>query len=357
MKINFDGQIFGLQKYGGISRYIIDLATSMKEGQSSHFCNILSFISINEYLKSSKYFNARISINKPIPKSTRIIHSLNVIFLFVVSNLARQEIIHLTFYSSLFSIFKPKCKKLVVTVYDFTDELDPSVNNPKAVKDKVATMQAADLIICISHNTQRDLNSLYPQYTGKSKVIHFGYSSLKNKVSNLSSLNLNSSKNYILFVGQRGRYKNFELLYRSYLELNKSDLSLVAFGPQPTKEEKNIYNKVEFISGNDELLAYYYSNAKCFIFPSSYEGFGIPSLEAMEMGCPIIVPNSSCFPEIVDEAGLYFECGNKKDLVSKINEILDNKKLRNSLILKGKKRYKEFTYDRCAKETIAAYEA
>lgn len=356
MKINFDGQIFGLQKYGGISRYIIDLANSIKENYTKYNCDILSFISINEYLKNSAYFDTLIRIKKPIPKSTRIIHWLNVIYLFIKSHLSKQDIIHLTFYSSLFQIFKPKCKKLIVTVYDFTDEVDPSVNNPRAINDKLITLKAADLIICISHNTQKDLKNLYPQYAGKSIVIHFGYSSLKKKIAKNYLQDLPILGDYILFVGQRGRYKNFELLYNSYLDLNRTNLTLVAFGPEPSKEEKILYQKVKFVSGNDELLANFYKKARCFIFPSSYEGFGIPSLEAMEMECPIIIPNSSCFPEIVGDAGLYFECGNKKDLASKLNEILDNESLRNSLIIKGKKRFKEFTYERCAKETIAAYE-
>lgn len=349
MKIFFDGQIFGIQKFGGISRYILELADALVKLNND--VQLKPFISKNEYLSKSKSFSPVIQ-TKELPKTTRIFHLLNLIYFYLLSKIIKMDVVHLTFYSNWLRLFKPSASKIILTVYDFTDEIDPSVDNKKAVEEKYNSMLIADRIICISQNTQDDLKKIYPEFYTKSAVVHFGFNDFKFKLKK----SIEIENNYILFVGQRGRYKNFELLYNAYKELNNKEIKLVAFGPRPNADEVQIYPDVDFVNGDDNLLANYYQKALVFIFPSSYEGFGIPSLEAMSLDCPVVIPDSSCFPEIVGNAGYYFKCGDYIDLSTKIQEVLNNNTLRNSLIESGRERIKQFSYENCAIKTLEVYE-
>jgi glycosyltransferase involved in cell wall biosynthesis len=349
MKIFFDGQIFALQKFGGISRYIIELAEALRKQNEKIY--IKPFFSKNEFLSKSDFFSSIIQ-TKELRKTNRAFHLANILYFYILSKTIKMDVIHLTFFSSWLKAFRPKGSKVILTVHDFTDEIDPSVENKKAVEEKYNSMSVADHIICISLNTQNDLKRLYPEFYSKSKVVYLGFNDFRLKLTNVIAL----EADYILFVGQRGRYKNFELLYNSYKLMDTKKIRLVAFGPKPTTDEKAKYADVDFVTGDDNVLANYYKNALVFVFPSSYEGFGIPSLEAMSLDCPIVIPESSCFPEIVGNAGHYFKCGDSTDLSIKIQEVINDKKLCKGLIEKGRKRFKSYSYENCAINTLKVYE-
>jgi len=107
----------------------------------------------------------------------------------------------------------------------------------------------------------------------------------------------------------------------------------------------------------DNTLFALYQRAIAFVYPSLYEGFGIPILEAFACACPVILSNSSCFPEVAQEAALYFNTGDDEDLSHKLEEIISNSNLRNSLINKGLKRQKAFSTEKKAKETYKVYKS
>jgi glycosyltransferase involved in cell wall biosynthesis len=348
-KILIDGQIFGIQKFGGISRYFIELFEQFRKMELN--IHIKCLISRNHYLYQTGEYG--ISIPTKYKYLTRIINTINIFYIWLLSFINSYNVIHLTFYNNLLIYFKPRAKKVVLTVYDFIDEKDPKVNNKSAIKSKYNTMKIADSIICISNNTRKDLIELYPEFNNKARTIHFGFNDFNIKYEFDTDV---ICSNYVLFVGQRDRYKNFDLLV-SAINLCVDSINIVAFGPPPTKDEENRYSQknIYFVSGDDNKLANYYKKAICFVFPSSYEGFGIPSLEAMSMNCPIIVPDSSCFPEIVEDAGLYFECGNANSLSSHIFELHKNQQLREELIKKGRIQFTKFTYEKCATETLRLY--
>ena len=115
-------------------------------------------------------------------------------------------------------------------------------------------------------------------------------------------------------------------------------------------------NKIQYLQGNDLELAEQYKTAFALIYPSLYEGFGLPILEAMSYGCPVISSNSSSLPEVYGDAALSFDPNNEEQLFEIINKLLKQSELRDDLIIKGFKNLKKFSWEKCAKETLDVYE-
>lgn len=169
---------------------------------------------------------------------------------------------------------------------------------------------------------------------------------------------------FILYVGARAGYKNFELLLETYaraININNNCKLLCFGGGSFSKEEVSLLrrlkveDKVIQVSGTDDFLADLYMQASVFVYPSLYEGFGIPPLEAMNYGCPVLASNSSSIPEVIGNAGLLFEPTCSYELLVKMDKILTDTALRNTLIDLGYQRESEFTWDKCAQETLNFY--
>ena len=168
---------------------------------------------------------------------------------------------------------------------------------------------------------------------------------------------------YIFYVGDRESYKNFSMLLDVYLTMLSDRFDLVCFGGGKFshKELKTIKNarfsrRIIHLSGTDYLLASLYKNAFCFVYPSLYEGFGIPLLEAMAMGCPIIASNTSSIPEVVGKASLLFDPTSKDSLINAIELLESNELKRRKLIDLGLEQEKKFSWDKTADETFNVYE-
>ncbi|MCL5439119.1 MAG: glycosyltransferase family 4 protein [Patescibacteria group bacterium] len=167
------------------------------------------------------------------------------------------------------------------------------------------------------------------------------------------------SSNYILFVGTLQPRKNIVKLIEAFSKI--SNLTLLIVGKKgwmyeeileaPIKfgVEKNV-KFLEFVS-NDELKTLY-KNALCFVLPSLYEGFGLPILEAMVNGCPVLTSNVSSLPEAGGDAALYFDPKNPKDIASKIQRVIEDKKLRTEMIKKGYDQARKFSWEKTARETL-----
>lgn len=174
-----------------------------------------------------------------------------------------------------------------------------------------------------------------------------------------------SRKPYLLYVGQRSGYKNFWGLIQAFARSSRlqKDFDIVAFGGKPfSKSELSMIaqfgldlNRVSQVSGNDQLLGAYYHGALAFVFPSYYEGFGLPPLEAMSFGCPVVSSNRSSMPEVIGNAGEYFDPTSLESIQSSIEKVVYSNEYRNSLIKKGKVRVKLFTWQKCASKTLDAY--
>ncbi len=170
---------------------------------------------------------------------------------------------------------------------------------------------------------------------------------------------------YFLYVGQRSGYKNFARLLNAYASLPRirNEFDLISFGTNAfTPQEKEAIHslgldpmRVRHLSGDDASLAYLYRKATAFVYPSLYEGFGLPPLEAMSLGCPVLCSNTSSMPEVVGDAGLFFDPLDSEAIRQAMESVASSLELRRDLISRGTQRVKSFSYDRCAAETLAVY--
>lgn len=168
---------------------------------------------------------------------------------------------------------------------------------------------------------------------------------------------------YIFYVGNAHPHKNVEGLIKAFLELKQTHkgLTLVLSGSdhyfwQRVKNKFQNPNIVYTGAISDEELVTLYKNAKCFVMPSFEEGFGIPLLEAMACSCPVVSSNSGSLKEVGGNAALYFDPHDIDDMVKKISQVINNEKLRSELIENGKKRVKQFSWKKLAKQTLEVYQ-
>ncbi len=366
MKIFFDHRIFFYQKYGGISRYYIYLFEYLKT-RLNPSTKIKSFIYINSYLKQT-YISDRkgIYLNTFNWNSTAMVLTvklLNYLYEFFSLVFFAPDIYHITYYDRIPFHFRKT--KIVVSVYDMIHELFPNEYDIKASILKKECISKADLVICISENTKLDLIRLFGIDKTKIHVIYLGFANFleaSNKISTPEVLN----KSYILFVGQRFGYKNFTGLVNAYASSSqlRSDFNLICFGGGEFTENENllikdlgIENKVFQFAGDDNMLKLCYEKATLFVYPSLYEGFGIPPLEAMSCRTPVCCSNTSSLPEVVGDAAILFNPHNLEEIKSAMLEVLNSTFKQRELIQKGELRIRQFTWEKCASETLKAYQS
>lgn len=192
-------------------------------------------------------------------------------------------------------------------------------------------------------------------YEGKEQIIN-----LEPNYDIITNNNL-KEKAYILAVSSINPNKNFISIVKALNLLNNIDFKIVIAG----STNSNVFNKYEITkSENVKYLGYIddselkalYENAACFVFPSFYEGFGLPPLEAMACGCPVIVSNVASLPEVCGDAALYCDPYSPEDIADKIKMLIENPSLQEELRQKGLERAKLFTWEKCAEETMAVIE-
>jgi len=362
MNILFDHQIFCLQKYGGISRYFYELANHIAD-RSEEEVKIFAPVHINEYLPKSGIVRPNgIKIQELSGFGRIAAWGFDTALAYVALKPRRDvDIFHETYYSGVDCC--PRAAKRILTIFDMTHEKFPEMSPGRSStrQTKARAVERADHVLCISENTRSDLISLLGVPEEKTSVVHLGYSLSVNEVKRPAI----SENPYILFVGQRGGYKNFISLLRAYAKTPalKEEFSLVCFGGgEFSGQERALIEshqlsstRVMHLSGGDEVLAGLYSGAAAFIYPSLYEGFGIPPLEAMSFGCPVICSNSSSLPEVVGDAAELFDPTNEGDMLAAIFRVLHSPKVSQLLIARGFERIKQFSWEKCAKDTLDVY--
>lgn len=365
MRVAFDHQAFSNQPYGGISRYFVELASNL---YSYQLCKpkIFAPFFTNNYLSSAQskvpYFGLH---SKAFKGSARLYGFVNSGLVPLPISLFNPDILHHTFFNN--HLYNSKSFKHVLTVYDMTDEIlpqyFPSHSRTKSlVENKKLVLQKSDHIISISHNTKADLVRLYDICPSKVSVVYLGHS-LPEPV-NFPPINI--SKPFILYVGARYKYKNFYGLLEAFLtnESICNDFHLYVFGGSPFSSTEisyfssfaNYNANIHHISGDDRLLSYFYSNASLFVYPSFYEGFGIPPLEAMSVGCPVACSSTSCLPEINADAVAYFDPYSISSISSAMQSVLYSFDVQQDLIVKGYRQAKKYSWARCAYNTQQIYQ-
>jgi len=365
MKVLFDYQIFCIQRYGGISRYFYELTNNLGKINEASI-EIFAPLYTNEYF----YENSQIRPNgtrlprvMPQVLSRRFSALTNVAAFNLLKKRFHPDIFHETYYS-LFDCC-PRGAKRLLTVCDMIHEKFPNdfpiLDRTREIKAR--SLRRADHIVCISENTRRDLLEFTDIPEEKISVIYLGHSF---NLAPPSTIHNREKKPYILYVGKRSGYKNFAGLLKAYSEskLLKNEFSLVCFGGGSfTSLELKLIKSLRinpenviYASGADNELAAWYRSAVVFVYPSMYEGFGIPPLEAMSCGCPVACSNTSSLPEVVGDAADLFNPENATDMRLAIERVVSSPDYAAQLILKGNQRVKLFSWEKCARDTLNVYQ-
>jgi len=351
MKVIFDHQIFNLQKYGGASRYFFEL---LKHSNSLFDYELTGLYSDNIYTKALK-------IHKEFPVKTKFYGKQKIISLINRTNAIKKlntgnyDVIHSTLYEPY--ILKNNKKPVVITVHDMIHELFPEyfgIKNVYSNKKKYMILKANKINVN-SYTTKNDVLRFFPQVEEKITVTYLAYST--NIIDSIIE-----KENYILFIGQRGLYKNFDNFVKAVAPLlYKYNLKLLCTGSPFNEteiamfEELNIQDRVTCQFVAEEEIGTLYAKAIAFVFPSLYEGFGIPLLEAFSSRCPVIASNSGSLPEVGGDAAVYFDPYSVDDMRSVINNVLTSPALQKELVVKGMDQVKKYSWEKCASETADVY--
>ena len=353
MKIVFDNIIFSLQKSGGISVYWYEVINRiLKQSRVSSF-----FIEDKE--NSINIFRSNLKI-EAINKLKNKVYLFNYLHRFREINLQLRNdsfIFHSSYYRTLSKGIKKKNNIIeVVTVHDFIYER--YVNGLKKwvhLWQKKKAIKAADVIICISENTKNDLIHFYPKFSKKDiRVIYNGVSD-NYYVINQPKIEF-FDKPYFLFVGSRAKYKNFDFAVKAVSLDNEYILKIV--GSKLSKNELllldlYLFGRWQLLDNVDNIqLNILYNHAFALIYPSSYEGFGIPILESMKAGCPFIALNGSAITEVAGNAGFLM---NKLSLIEFKMGVDLIKTNREKLISLGLIQANLFSWDKCFAEILEIY--
>nr|WP_315431223.1 glycosyltransferase family 1 protein [uncultured Albidiferax sp.] len=371
MRVNFDSQIFCSQAVGGISRYFASLAREMDT-----LANVQPHISApyhcNEYLDALPKSLVR---GKHAPNTrgpTLKFRAASLLRTAVWQKCNPSDILHRTYFYPFCHL--PGPAKNILTVYDMIHEKYPqqySSRDPIA-RWKKRAVKAADSIICISENTRKDLLEHYDMVSPeKVSVTHLGFDALGSLLSDepaaaFRTRALGADIPYILFVGHRAGYKNFAGLLQAYSSSPwlHQNFALLSFGGGAfTPAEHALIassaapERIRQLGGSDAVLASCYRHAALFVYPSLYEGFGIPPLEAMSMDCPVACSNTSSIPEVVGDAAVYFDPSSLESLRIALENVLATSAVSAELVLRGRARRKQYSWRQCAEQTVAIYRA
>jgi glycosyltransferase involved in cell wall biosynthesis len=341
--------------YGGISIYSKELIR-----------NLLLFDKINRYhfvhFKENPFFkNLEHTL---IKKSNSILGEFYRKFYLLPKFLKEKkfDLIHDLYHISSLIVNDIPGKK-VITIHDLTPILFPNYHPfTRYLKHKLflgATLKKMDFIITDSFSTKKDIeknfvlsNPIRTVYLGSRKLVPIEEE--------------NSSVPYILTVGNLEPRKNIETLLKAFYIIKEKgrEEQLYIIGSKGWSNKK-LFSEITnskyssdikvFENISDNKLGWFYKNSSVFVYPSFYEGFGLPILEAMSYGCPIIASNVSSIPEIVEGYGLLFKPENTEALAESILDVLQNKNLSEKLSLKSLKRVNDFSWENTASETINVY--
>ena len=361
MRIIYDYQIFCLEEYGGISRYIYEVASRIAKREEFDV-RILAPIYINKYLKND---NSNIVTGKyipDIPKTKRILRYLNTAITRSFMQFLHADIVHETYYRAC--KLSPKKAKTVITVVDMTHEIFGKYfrEDDKTSFMKKEAVNRADHVICISKNTKKDLMEIFQVESSKISVVYLGHS-LAITAPRLEGRIM--ANPYILYVGVRQGYKNFSRLLQAFAASDrlKKDFRIVCFGGRGLSgAELNEINSLNLapnsvvqVSGDDRILANLYEYASILVYPSLYEGFGIPPLEAMSFKCPVACSHTSSLPEVAGDAAEYFDPLDTESIRSAIETVVYSTDKSETLIARGLVRLNLFSWEACAQQTSAVY--
>lgn len=357
MRVIWDHQAFSYQRFGGVSRAFAEI---LKRLPANIHVEMPMFFGQNQHLQGMKTqlpdpiqdFRGKIYLKK------KINHKLSLFKL----KKSEFDLFHATFYDSYF--LKDLSKPLVITVHDCIHEQWPDSlpqREKRVLNQKAELIRKANAIIAVSQSTKNAIVAHYPDIDrSKIHVIYHGIEHLKS-----ASIKRPISEKYILHIGSRVHYKNFETTLRALNELRRSsvDIKLLCVGGGPlTYSEYKVINHlkikdhVKYIQGGDDFLANCYFHAEAYVSSSNAEGFGIPIVEAMHYGCPIVCSDISVYREIASDAAHFFPAGDHVTMAAQIISVLNGKGKTSEHIAKMKRNIVQFSWLKAAENLATVYE-
>lgn len=344
MNIVFDNIVYSWQRFGGISVVWTNLLTRIVNRgdditilEDDRVMNNISRSSItlpkemirnvsSSFFAIRRYINPRVQLEKPF-----------------------------VFHSSYFRTSDNPNAINVTTVHDFTYEL--FVKNPIKrwihTSKKNASIRKSDAVVCISENTKRDLLRFVPDVDPqKVHVIYNGVDTVFRQLENVKK------KDFALFVGRRDAYKNFTSIIKPLADCG---VPLVIVGSPLSNDEMALLEETkisyEYLGVVDnEKLNLLYNEALCLLFPSLYEGFGLPVVEAQMAGCPVIAFDASSIPEVISSEECLLRDFSYEEIAAKI-QLVSDEHSRKALVEKGLANAKNFTWDRVADQYYKLYQS
>lgn len=355
MKILYDHQIFASQTYGGVSRYFAEIIRHIPSTEweitvtlsNNHYARQYGLLSCREFLPHTNFrHKGRLMAELGKPYSAYRLRYGN------------YDIFHPTNFDS-YCIAPLGLRPMVVTYHD-TNFLTSRNHNRRMEREQKLSLARADHIIAVSENTRHDLLSHFDLDPSKVSVVHHGVSKLEtSQFAHIKSLEFP----YILYVGLRHSFKNFATFAKAFSLIANQfpEVNVVCTRQSFSREELSLFRaldiekRMHYIVADEASLARLYSDALLFIFPSLYEGFGMPILEAMSYGCPCALAKASCFPEIAGDAALYFSPDDIGDMADTIEKLLHSTSLRNQYSRLGRQHASHFSWERCARQHMEIY--
>jgi glycosyltransferase involved in cell wall biosynthesis len=335
MKIIFDYRVLTHKTYTGVENYTKNILENLKN-------------------------KCKINITKPIITNKYLSHLwTHFILPFKSGNI-------LFCPANISPIFIPKSKKLVVTIHDVAFLRYPeSFSIFFRIYYKLIipiVIKRAEIILTVSNYSKNEIEKYYPISKGKIKVIYLGYD------KDFKVFDKIKKKNQILFVGSINKRKNFIGVIKAFELLNIKDYNLLIVGNFSTnffldENDKIVIEKAKknpnivFKSNiNNRELIQIYNESKLFLLPSFYEGFGLPVLESMACGTPVICSDSSSLPEVGLNAVIYCDAYDINNIKEKIELVLSDENLQKEMIKKGLELVKLFNWEKSAQEHIKIFE-
>jgi glycosyltransferase involved in cell wall biosynthesis len=259
-----------------------------------------------------------------------------------------------------------RARRMVATHHDCVHERFPELfpDAGKILRAKQRLYRDADAIICVSEASRKDLLFYYQVSAAKTRVIHHGVTPLPRCRDSAQKLRMRLRREYILFVGSRAPYKNFNALLRAFHGTGLYDsVDLLVLGGGPlTQEEGTMMSRlglndsvISMPAVSDCILGEAYAGARLFVYPSRCEGFGFPPLEAMAAGCPVLASNTSSIPEVCLDAPFYFDPEDQESFTRVLPVAVNDQEARTQAINNGSKVASQYSWKRCGEQTLALY--
>lgn len=352
--------MFSRQKYGGITKYFCELMKHFPKA-NSYILGVL--LSNNQHLKDD--FNFFKKLYLPMPQKDSKIRShlksklyrLNSFYSKRLISSMNYDLLHPTYYDPYF--LKIVRRPYIVTVHDLiVFKFQDVYKKEEQMAAMSRIIHNAKRIIAISHSTKLDIINELKIKPEKIDVIYHGFNRIEPKK------NVNIYGRYILYVGARGGYKNFDNLLKAFqlLTLQHKDLKLLCVGSPFSNQELATLRELKIVKNtmimgvNEIKLNELYSHALAFVYPTQYEGFGMPILEAFSNDCPVCLSNTSCLPEIAKDGGIYFDPLKPESIANVITKTITNPDFADRMIKAGRSRLLEFSWEKCTEQTQKTYE-